>query len=269
MLESNFREGQMARSALAPQEIELPDDDAVGVSDMCHLLHHKADKITSELSSARRLYHYALAIDKYGCREVLTLQSEALMQRHLESLTDGKKKDWNHAALDAGTAYLLQDSQGFQLATKRLIMDFNNSFLEFRVIEGGELLPVHALLAMEEKRNKGQSELARNAPDVFQSPEGRGFYPCRSLLDQLHRFLGIVWPPHFVGDFTILVALKQMRDLASVLVTCDCGDHIDVSDDQLQGFIARLEKKYRGLCLKCLKEDKEETRLDCHIVEHL
>lgn len=81
MLNTSFIESLVQRSEQNPQELKLPDDDVVGISDMCLLLHHNGNGFGRESLTTERIYNYAVIVDKYQLREALVLQSETLMHR--------------------------------------------------------------------------------------------------------------------------------------------------------------------------------------------
>ena len=93
---------------------------------MCDLLHHRVKDALPVALSADRLYQLALMIDKYGCFEALALQSQALISRYLESISN--PATWADGVNLVVAAYLVRDPRGFASATHRLMIRFNAPF---------------------------------------------------------------------------------------------------------------------------------------------
>ncbi|KAI5360468.1 putative SKP1/BTB/POZ domain superfamily protein [Septoria linicola] len=112
----HFREGQASRSESDPHVIELPEDNANAIEDMCNLLHLNVVGDLSRpkaKSDAPRVLCLAVAIDKYDLVDVLRLQWLGLL--HAIS-TEGPQ-------LVAAAAYVLDQPDAFWAATRRWTMD--------------------------------------------------------------------------------------------------------------------------------------------------
>ncbi|KAK4541180.1 hypothetical protein LTR36_008254 [Oleoguttula mirabilis] len=69
MLGPHFQEGQGTCSAESPKEISFPDDDAIAMSDMCNLLHHKTPKELAGFPVSKTIVAVAVVIDNRHRRE--------------------------------------------------------------------------------------------------------------------------------------------------------------------------------------------------------
>lgn len=82
LLGPNWAEGQTEGSTEHPKEIQLPDDDARAMSDMCNLIHGKeVDGLLKDVA-LERIVALAFLIDFYDCSEALRTQSEKILDAH-------------------------------------------------------------------------------------------------------------------------------------------------------------------------------------------
>lgn len=85
MLGPNYAEGQVSRSAEKPQELELKENSADAMLDLCCLIHNQETNITEHDTgdiATERLFELALVADEYDCISSLKLQCEAIMSRY-------------------------------------------------------------------------------------------------------------------------------------------------------------------------------------------
>ena len=261
MLGPKFRGGQVTRNAGSPQEIDLPDDKADGVSDMCHLLHHKVEDILKAYITSTRLYHFAVTVDKYQCSEVLQLQSQGLFCRHLACFTGDV--EWQVYVRRIGAAYILDQKENFEVATKGLIMCFTGKFSMITKEEGAEPLAALALLTMEERRLESQQRILKGLLELGM-PECDG---CANY-DQVYvsnleavygvRCLSEVFFDHNISVLDALGVLREEGSVPRKRKMCTHYDHrTQVSQAELQAFAANMEAACFGICLKCLKEGRD------------
>ena len=117
LLGPHFLEGQPTQGG--PKEIELPEDDAVGMSDMCHLLHNKqVHGLLKNRPSSDRILAFAIMVDKYDCVDALQLQIQGIL---LGFLLQEPKPYPECFAKQMLAAYLLRHAQTFGLASSCLI----------------------------------------------------------------------------------------------------------------------------------------------------
>jgi hypothetical protein len=141
MLNGNFMEGQILKSAENPAEIAIQDDDHEAFIFLCNLLHFRHDA-TSVLDNqeptllAEKLVRLAIAVDKYDCVNAFCLIGEGLLSRCARETLP-----FVGMALLASAAYLLQSRWYFALFTRRLILRYNESFTTLHQSLYGDLLP--------------------------------------------------------------------------------------------------------------------------------
>lgn len=260
MLGPKFREGQVTRNAESPQEIDLPDDKADGVSDMCHLLHHKVEDILKAYITSTRLYHFAVTVDKYQCSEVLQLQSQGLFCRHLACFTGDV--EWQVYVRRIGAAYILDQKENFEVATKGLIMCFTGKFSMITNEEGAEPLAALALLTMEERRLETQQRILKGLLEL-------GMPKCDECANYDQHYVSNLEYMYnvrslsevFDHNISVLDAIGVLRDEGSVSrkgKMCTHYNHrTEVLQAELQAFAFKMEAECCGICLKCLKEGRD------------
>lgn len=142
MLGPHFREGQGQASTQAPKEILLPDDPATAMSDLCNLLHLKTPAALM-CPGAWSILKLAKAIDKYGCHEALTLQSQALLFRWLDAFPDLIEED--PLCHLAAAAYLLGHGSFFKIFTNRLMTIDTRPYSRLLKYDAGQIVSAPAL----------------------------------------------------------------------------------------------------------------------------
>ncbi|KAK4956227.1 hypothetical protein LTR10_005748 [Elasticomyces elasticus] len=142
MLGPHFQEGQQARSAERPREIELPEDGAYGMEIMLQWLHGNVDEAFGDDGHPCCVAHVAVHLDKYGCPRSFSLIGEALLKRCAEACTARCSGDdeelFETVAWSAKAAYLLKSSDLFTQFTRRLILDGTEPFSNIPKLAAGE-----------------------------------------------------------------------------------------------------------------------------------
>lgn len=142
LLNGNFREGRIPKSAENPAEIAIQDDDHEAFVSLCNLLHFRHD-VASFLDNqeptilAEKLVRLAIAVDKYDCIDAFRLIGEGLLSRYARETLP-----FVGMALLASAAYLLQSRSYFALFTRRLILRYNESFTTLHQSLYGDILPI-------------------------------------------------------------------------------------------------------------------------------
>lgn len=131
MLGPDFLEGQGERSAQNPKEIPLPDDDVAVMTRLCRLLHHQGDCSSRDpkavAASARGLFNLAVLADKYDCIGSIQMAGGYLLF-DLESATSAGRAPVQAMLNLVAASYILEDGRHFALFTRRLVLDFANTF---------------------------------------------------------------------------------------------------------------------------------------------
>lgn len=145
MLNGNFKEGQIPKSAENPAEIAIQDDDHEAFIFLCNLLHfrHNATRVLDNQEPtilAEKLVRLAIAVDKYDCVDAFRLIGEGLLSRCARETLP-----FVGMALLASAAYLLQSRWYFALFTRRLILRYNESFTTLHQNLYGDILPTRTI----------------------------------------------------------------------------------------------------------------------------
>lgn len=260
MLDGPFAEGQPQRSAVSPQELVLHDDDSSAVCDICGLLYHKVKRLTRDPLSAAALYYLIKAADKYDCLSTMRLQILGLMHTRFDCYTE---HNWKDSVLHAAAAYLFKDAKFFETATRHLIMNFNEPLSGVRKLDGGEVLPVSALLAMAERRAKAQRTISVNLTEYHVD------FLCGCLVSRSSDYMSSLqdalrlssWPPSFNAKHdtieSITATLKSIKLLSGYFAN-DC-DPDGVGRVNVVEQVEGIEAMCRGLCIECVREDSGEV----------
>lgn len=141
-----FSEGQQEGTALCPKAIPLPEDDPNIMLLLCQLLHFYITEKTvlhdlpaSQL--AQTVFQLAVVIDKYDCIGAFELKGEALLGR-CAILTDNETLSFTSMADLATAAYLLRQDVFFSLFTRRMIINYADSFSTLERTDKVSLPPV-------------------------------------------------------------------------------------------------------------------------------
>ena len=132
MLGPHFSEGQPSKGDL-PKEITMPDDNATAMAMICTVIHHRND-LLPDVPEPGELAEIALAADKYDC--VLALKF-ALFQW----LDFSESDTFSNLGRRLIAAYVFDNSNAFRHATRRLITDFNLSYLSLIDTKFSEIMP--------------------------------------------------------------------------------------------------------------------------------
>lgn len=137
-----FAEGSTPRSASAPKEIELPEDDAVAMQDLCSALHYKHEKLNELIAcpaTARRIMELCVLADKYSCAEAVCFVVEALISRFLED-NNGDDDSLESRRYLAAAAYILRLPSRFKCYTRGMVMNETQPFANLLDQRCGEVL---------------------------------------------------------------------------------------------------------------------------------
>jgi hypothetical protein len=121
LLNGNFREGRIPKSAENPAEIAIQDDDHEAFILLCNLLHFRHD-VASFLDNqeptilTEKLVRLATVVDKYDCIDAFRLIGEGLLNRCARETLP-----FVGMAPLASAAYLLQSRWYFALFTRRFL----------------------------------------------------------------------------------------------------------------------------------------------------
>lgn len=121
MLGPNWKEGRQKPAADAPMELQLPDDDAVGMKYLCAVMHHQNKMIPATLP-VQDVLNIAVLADKYDFVDAFSFTSAAW-------LLPGNKEARDLMTLAAAASWF-QNAQAFKAITKALIVDYGDSYLD-------------------------------------------------------------------------------------------------------------------------------------------
>ncbi|KAK5135231.1 hypothetical protein LTR08_005481 [Meristemomyces frigidus] len=272
MLGPNFQEGLIAGTTETPKEVALPDDEATAMSDMCNLLHLKTPSALCA-KPASRILPLAIANDKYGCHDALILQSDALLSGWLRRNPQGTSNLSHMAA----AAYLLNHKSMFKILTSRLILETDTSFSSVLKEGHGHIIPVAALLALEEKRTAAQCYICVQLPIMGTRPCNQHL-TCQNdydhaLMDGLALVFGTRrWPPNFSGSLKVCDAVTKIRRMGGMsreFPTCAHTKRTTmITGGDSMDFAASVEKMCAGLCLRCVKEGLPDLTTKCSLAGH-
>lgn len=145
LLNGDFREGQIPKSAENPAEIAIQDEDHESFILLCNLLHFRHEVVNflgdqESTTVAERLVRLAIAVDKYDCIDAFRLIGEGLLSRCARETLP-----FLGMALLASAAYLLQSRWYFALFTRRLILRYSESFTTLHQSLYGNILPTRTI----------------------------------------------------------------------------------------------------------------------------
>ena len=138
MLGPNFLEGQQMANSAGPVEIELHDDDATAMSEMCNIMHFKPAMVSPKQNRSKSLLALAVVVDKYACVHSLRLQSQGLVLRYFDEF---RRNEVMPLYRMAAASYLLDEPMVFRLATQRLVTHTNGDYSSVLTSEDGLYLP--------------------------------------------------------------------------------------------------------------------------------
>lgn len=151
LLGPNFREGQKKGTSARPKEIELPEDNAKAMKDMCNLLHGNNVPAVAWAKSFKspQILAFAIVVDKYACAEYLHFQSQAILLAFHDRVTEPSMavSCWIAAA-----SYLLNQPLSFSIATERLTKLASNHHSHMLSGESGRILPASVIPKSEDLR---------------------------------------------------------------------------------------------------------------------
>jgi hypothetical protein len=122
----HFREGQRTEHDSQPREVDLHDDEAEPMSQMCHLLHGEQVKSFLAVTSSTNILQFAITVDKYDCVDALHAYSQAILLRTLmfTATTDLLQNGQMMVA-----AYLLNNDCAFKYVTSSLIGNCTKDYI--------------------------------------------------------------------------------------------------------------------------------------------
>lgn len=120
MLGPSWKEGRQQHTADVPNELQLPDDDAVGMKYICAVLHHQSQMIPAALH-VNVVLSIAVLADKYDFVNALAFASAAWL------VPAGKEA--SDLMVLAAAAVLLLNAKLFTAITKSLILNYGGSYL--------------------------------------------------------------------------------------------------------------------------------------------
>ncbi|KAK5692390.1 hypothetical protein LTR97_010698 [Elasticomyces elasticus] len=276
MLGPHFQEGQQARSAERPREIELPEDGAYGMEIMLQWLHGNVDEAFGDDGHPCCVAHVAVHLDKYGCPRSFSLIGEALLKRCAEACTARCSGDdeelFETVAWSAKAAYLLKSSDLFTQFTRRLILDGTEPFSNIPKLAAGEqmpnkeILPVTVLLGMEEQRNKAcnllLSELSRFTESCLRQSCTAIATSTTFTLEMAHNQEGERWPPLWAQQSlrSVLQGLDAGGDIVlGQTVSCNHKTRELISRVALTAIRKTVEAEVYGMCFTCARQDKMQS----------
>ncbi|KAK5717005.1 hypothetical protein LTR17_016147 [Elasticomyces elasticus] len=273
LLGPNFNEGQKPRTPEKPVEVALPEDDADSIADMCRLLHGKPAPKLERLVLAKRILQFAVAVDKYACVGPLRLSVQGLLLGYLESHAHPSFRDIGSIA---ASAYLLRHPRAFLITTKRLIMEGTAWFSLLAAEDYGHIIPMKALMQMEEKRTAARLRILRELPQM-------GMPDCDECDDEgedcdnrdclynasLCKAFGVSsWPPDLQDEVSINEALGQIKSLGNLRRGGPTCEHTDAFEEvprwQFRNFVTTIEGMCKGLCLGCVRDGAADLKKACN-----
>ncbi|KAK6388058.1 hypothetical protein LTR65_008224 [Meristemomyces frigidus] len=275
MLGPHFQEGQGTCSAESPKEISFPDDDAIAMSDMCNLLHHKTPKELAGFPVSKTIVAVAVVIDKYACHEALRLQGQALLLgwlSHQGNLLKGLIPcSW---CLMACAAYLFDHTASFRTFTNRLVTECFTPCSTLLKDKQCMILPLPVF-----QRQGAQRRISGALPVLGAPTCSLTSNPCRPFYDDAFArtitaaFKLDYWPPAFDENNSIAAAIttiKGIGDLSRKPTGCDhtLGHKTMVTAAEFIDLATSVEKGCEGLCLQCVKEGVLDLGTKCARKEH-
>ncbi|KAF7197548.1 hypothetical protein HII31_01051 [Pseudocercospora fuligena] len=257
------------RSAKKQHSVTIHDDDATAMTNMCSMLHARPVTFLtsprfyfSEAEYARMILSLAQTIKKYECVDILRLQCQGLIWEFLN--------EYNGTAtatcIIAHAAWILNLERAFCAATKHVAFDDD----EFPTLKDSTLpkelyYPLqHKYLSVQDTISRGTLGILKGAckcsiRDVTEK--------CRKQLDdaELHYFS----PGDQIEPSQLIMRLPNL--IGEERYWCDgtCGEVAKVTRNEVQSFIAKIEKLCEGLCLRCLRENKLiDPTESCSELEH-
>ncbi|KAK5680622.1 hypothetical protein LTS10_007555 [Elasticomyces elasticus] len=265
LLGPQFLEGSLDRSSQAPARIALPDDDVVAMEDMCRLLHGEPAPYLLQDVESDRIYKLAIAIDKYDCTDRLQFHSQALILGFWDVYGVNDPMDPSLVQM-AAAAYLLNHARGFYVATRHIIMDTNEKYSELFEADTTNVIPVSAILALEEKRTAARAKVSFDLPRLGMPVCDAADVQCNnwdsealcSLLETDY------WPPSFQHNTDNVSSTQILKELVERLKTLDAyardtpschhtGRLEEVTGSVFRDFAEELEESCYGLCLGCVR----------------
>lgn len=120
LLRPNREEGHASLGLGLPIEVVLPEDDPTALRCICAILHHQI-KLVPHTMDTRDVLRVAIAADKYGLVDALTLAHQVWLC------------PLNKAASDllalAAAAFLFKNAEAFKVITKTLVLNYEDSYL--------------------------------------------------------------------------------------------------------------------------------------------
>ncbi|KAK5692433.1 hypothetical protein LTR97_010741 [Elasticomyces elasticus] len=272
---------------LLPAWINLPDDDAVGMADLCTILHNQPTPELIGNVPLERIYRLAVVADRYACVERLRLHGQALLLGYLDGRVRTGLDDLGRAT---AAAYLFDHARVFSMATTRLLVETTRCYTELLTLDFAHVFPATVLLALEVKRATAQTQISRGLPTIGMPECDGGYCDCgecdvcevtrcdnwdSDFADKLRKgFNTSCWPPSFRGPagFTISAAKASIKKLGTIQRGSPTCDHheavVEVSASEFWALASHLDRMCAGLCLRCVREGVVDLSKACHKPGH-
>jgi len=155
LLDGEFMEGQVPRSATNPQKIPSGEENPHALHRLFCLLHHQPDPDPDQnlvdlsksraASAARKLRDFAVVVDYFKCSGALSKITDSML--HEFSMPNTRQRMSFQATADlVSAACMLENARYFRLFTKRLLTDHTERFEDSELTVG--LLDTNIMLEL-------------------------------------------------------------------------------------------------------------------------
>ncbi|KAK3709807.1 hypothetical protein LTR37_010635 [Vermiconidia calcicola] len=178
--------------------------------------------------------------------------------------------------LITATAYIFGDSSAFRSATNRLITHVREPYSGMRNLpQMGDVFSPQLLLALTELREAVRGKITKELPQIgmpecdvkFCNNHDEAYYSW--LIDE---FEVKYWPPNLWDDFSIASVVRILRQPDTIQRDSPSCVHTSaisgVSPADFQHLATDIVEASRGLCLRCVKEDRADHAQSCILPEH-
>ncbi|KAF2487560.1 hypothetical protein BDY17DRAFT_289195 [Neohortaea acidophila] len=224
MLSPVFRERLAGQRSLEPEEFYLRDDDVDAMLHICLMLYNHQPQNQPLKGSA--IHGLLKTMEKYHCRDAFAMQVNDMVRHQLEQDTP----TWESAILNTAIAYLADDVAQFKAHTSRLITAFTIKFLSTREFEGGDTLPLDALIVMFDKRQIARRMILHKLP--------------RACVNDGSTLEGVC------GGQVELRIIDQSNNIDEVFRAME----VMPAQSHVGALYPEVKQECSGLCLKCVKQ---------------
>lgn len=286
LLDGNFKEGQVLRTAANPQRVPSGEENSYALRRLFCLLHHQPDPDPHQnlidlskiglgsrvASAARKLREFALVVDYCECSGALSKVTDSML--HEFAVANLRHVVTFQVTADlVSAAYKLENSRYFRLFTKRLLTDHTERFED-------------ADLAVGVPKTRIILELTRQSIEAWKALGARmqqldtgkctshpnphtGGVRDHLWMQKLNACLLpplIAWPSRREDGISLRRMLTGIHSLERIQRVSWCaihGVHIFGSVDQQEfALLCRMtDAEVSGVCLTCLRSPEDGSAM--------